>query len=75
MSTDEKSVNEEKLRALLQGDNIKRNTTRKLDLEAKLVAAETKVVSAEKQLEAAKAEVVRLRNELDGFGKRGTRRI
>jgi hypothetical protein len=75
MSTDEKSVNEEKLRALLQGDNIKRNTTRKLDLEAKLVVAETKVVESEKQLEEAKAEVIRLRKELEGFGKSGTRRM
>jgi len=61
------TVNEEKLRALLAGDNTKRNQTRKLDLEAKLKAAE-------KKLEDTQAEVDRLRKELDAFGKRGTRR-
>ena len=61
------TVNEANLRALLAGDNTKRNQTRKLDLEAKLKAAE-------KKLEDAQAEVDRLRKELGAFGKRGTRR-
>lgn len=68
MTTESKSVNEEKLRELLQGDNIKRNITRKLDLETKLKAAE-------QRLAIAMAEVERLRSELDGIGKRGTRYI
>ena len=62
-----KAVNEEKLHALLNGDNTKRNQTRKMDLEAKLKVAV-------KKLEDAQAEVDRLRRELDAVGKRGTRR-
>ena len=61
------TVNEANLRALLAGDNTKRNQTRKLDLEARLKAAE-------KKLDDTQAEVDRLRKELDAFGKRGTRR-
>jgi hypothetical protein len=67
-SAEAKGVNEEKLRAFLNGDTVKRNMTRKLDLEAKLSAAE-------KKLEEAQAEVNRLRKELEGVGRRGTRRV
>jgi len=66
MTTESKSVNEEKLREILQGD-IKCNVTRKLDLE-------TKLKSAEQRLATAMEEVTRLRSELDGIGKRGTRK-
>jgi hypothetical protein len=66
--TEAKSVNEEKLHAFLNGDNVKRNMTRKLDLEAKLA-------TAVKRFEEAQAEVYRLRKELEGFGNRGTRRV
>jgi hypothetical protein len=67
-SAEAKGVNEEKLRAFLNGDTVKRNMTRKLDLEAKLAAAE-------KRFEEAQAEVYRLRKELEGVGNRGTRRV
>ena len=67
-SAEAKSVNEEKLHAFLNGDNVKRNMTRKLDLEAKLAAAV-------KKFEEAQMEVFRLRKELEGFGNRGTRRV
>lgn len=70
-----KAVNETNLRALLSGDNVKRAQTRKLDLETKLKVAEQKVKDTEQALKDAQEEVVRLRNELDGFGKRGTRRV
>ena len=63
-----KAVNEDKLRALLSGDNTKRNQTRRLDLEARLKAAE-------KRLEDAQADVERFRHELSLIGKRGTRRV
>ena len=70
-----KAVNEDNLRALLAGDNVKRAQTRKLDLETKLKVAEQKVKDAEQSLKDAQEEVVRLRSELDGIGKRGTRRV
>lgn len=73
-SSEGKAVNEDNLRALLAGDSVKRVQTRKLDLETKLKVAEQKVKDTEQALKDAQEEVVRLRNELDGFGKRGTRR-
>ena len=68
------TVNEEKLRAIMSGDNTKRQQTRKLDLAAKLKAAEKKLMDAHADVERWIQEVDRLRKELDAFGKRGTRR-
>jgi hypothetical protein len=60
----EKNINEEKLRAFLNGDRTQQ--TRRVDLEAKLE-------EAEKRLADAMAEVARLRKEL--VSGRGTRRV
>jgi hypothetical protein len=62
-----RAVNEEKLHAFLSGDTTKRNSTRKHDLEDKLALAEQRLAEAQQ-------EVNRLRKDLEGVGKRGTRK-
>jgi len=54
------SVNEERLKAILRGDTVDRNKTRKADLESKLATAEGR-------LREATEEVERLRRELAAF--------
>lgn len=63
------NLNEERLKTILRGNTVDRNKTRKVDLEAKLAAAEGR-------LREATEEIERLRREMAAFagGKRKSTR-